>query len=112
MVKHIVMWSVVGTIAVEKQRNIQLVRDCFLGLKNSIPGLISLEIGVDLSKVDYACDVVLNSEFESWEALEGYSTHPAHLRVRDELSGIRIARHQVDYEVLDARDAMAGAATT
>ena len=54
---------------------------------------------MDASAVDYACDVVLYSEFESWDALQAYAEHPAHLRVRDKLVGIRIARHQVDYEV-------------
>jgi hypothetical protein len=105
------MWSILGSTLAEKQRNIQLVRDCFLGLRGTIPGLTSLEIGVDVSKVDYACDVVLNSEFESWEALEGYATHPAHLQVRDRLAGVRIARHQVDYEIHHAPEQQAGAMT-
>jgi hypothetical protein len=41
--------------------------------------------------------VVLYSEFESQQALDAYAVHPAHLRVRNELEGLRIARHQVDY---------------
>jgi hypothetical protein len=52
---------------------------------------------VDRSGVDYACDVVLRSEFTSQQALDAYAKHPGHLRVRDELGDIRIARHQVDY---------------
>jgi hypothetical protein len=55
-----------------------------------------LEIGVDFSKVNYACDIVLYTEFESKDALDAYATHPAHLKVRDELDGARIARYQVD----------------
>jgi heme-degrading monooxygenase HmoA len=70
----------------------------FLGLKGRIPGLTHLEIGLDTSRVDYACDVVLYSEFESLDALQAYATHPAHLAVRDALQGIRIDRYQVDYE--------------
>lgn len=99
MIRHIVMWDVNGETAEEKQRNIERLQQCFHGLRNWIPGLLYLEIGVDVSKIDYACDVVLYSEFESREALAAYATHPEHLRVRDELAGIRIARHQVDYEV-------------
>jgi hypothetical protein len=52
---------------------------------------------VDLSHVDYACDVVLYSEFESLQALAEYAIHPEHTRVRQELEGLRITRHQVDY---------------
>jgi hypothetical protein len=35
--------------------------------------------------------------FESKEALAAYATHPAHVKIRDELEGVRIARYQVDY---------------
>ncbi|MNP71052.1 Stress responsive A/B Barrel Domain protein [compost metagenome] len=52
---------------------------------------------MDFSRIDYACDVVLYSEFDSREALEAYASHPEHLRVKGELGSSRIARHQVDY---------------
>ena len=103
MIRHIVMWDVSGDTAEEKQRNMDRIQSGFHGLLGCIPGLLHLEIGVDASNVDYACDVVLYSEFESWEALAGYAVHPEHLRVRDELVGVRIARHQVDYEVRAGR---------
>ena len=99
MIRHIVMWDVRGATADERECNIELVRSRFEGLRGRVPGLRHLEIGIDASAVDYACDVVLYSEFESWAALQAYAEHPEHLRVRDELAGIRIARHQVDYEV-------------
>jgi hypothetical protein len=93
------MWNVVGASADEKRRNIERLRQGFEGLRGRIAGLIRLDIGVDASAVDYACDVVLDSEFESWAALRAYAVHPEHLRVRDELAALRIARHQVDYEL-------------
>ena len=99
MIKHIVMWKVRGATLDERRDAVRLVKSRFEGLRNRIPGLIRLEIGVDASQVAYACDVVLYSEFESQQALADYATHPEHLRVRDELEGVRIARHQVDYEV-------------
>jgi hypothetical protein len=100
MIRHIVMWNVAGNTADERQRNIERVRDLFHGLRGRIPGLLRLEIGVDGASADYACDVVLYSEFESRAALAAYATHAEHLRVRDQLVGVRIARHQVDYEAL------------
>ena len=99
VIRHIVMWNVSGSTAEEKQENIARLRSCFHGLRGRVPGLLHLEVGVDASRVDYACDVVLYSEFESWEALAAYAVHPEHLRVRDEMTGVRIARHQVDCEV-------------
>ena len=98
MTRHIVMWNVRGATPEERRDAVRLVKSRFEGLRGRIPGLIRLEIGVDTSRVDYACDVVLVSEFESQDALVAYATHPEHLRVRGELEGVRIARHQVDYE--------------
>ena len=41
--------------------------------------------------------MVLYSEFTDTAALTHYATHAEHMRVRDELEGLRISRHQVDY---------------
>ena len=98
MIRHIVMWNVRGATPDERSHAIRFLRSRFEGLRGRIPGLLRLEVGIDTSRVDYACDVVLYSEFESRQALAAYATHPEHLRVRDELEGLRVARHQVDYE--------------
>ena len=99
MIRHIVMWNLLGDTDEEKVHNIRRLSQSFESLRGRIPGLIHLEIGVDQSRVDYACDVVLYSEFESLQALTNYATHPEHLRVKGEVAGLRIARHQVDYAV-------------
>ena len=98
MIKHIVMWNLRGDTPADKAAGIALLRRSFDSLRGRIPGLLHLEIGVDSSSVDYACDVVLYSEFESQAALDGYATHPEHHRVKNELADLRITRHQVDYE--------------
>jgi len=97
-IKHIVMWNVRGADSAERARHIALLKSEFESLRGRIPGMLQLEIGVDDSRIDYACDVVLYSEFSSREALVAYATHPEHLRVRRTLGDLRIARHQVDYE--------------
>ncbi|PZO19334.1 MAG: stress responsive protein [Burkholderiales bacterium] len=97
MVKHIVMWNILGRSDEGKSAAIERVKAAFEALRGQIPGLLHLEIGVDRSGVDYACDVVLYSEFESQAALDAYAVHPEHLRVRREIEGLRVARHQVDY---------------
>lgn len=99
MIRHIVMWNVRGDTPQEKAHGIARLQRSFEGLRGRIPGLLHLEIGVDISRIDYACDVVLYSEFESQAALDAYGTHPEHLRVKDEVADLRIARHQVDYVV-------------
>lgn len=99
MIKHIVMWRVRGDDAAERQRNVALLKTEFESLRGQVPGLLHLEIGVDFSRIDYACDVVLYSEFESREALAAYAEHPEHLRVKRALGDLRTTRHQVDYDI-------------
>jgi hypothetical protein len=97
MIRHIVMWRVKGADAEERGEARRLVKAEFESLRGQIPGLRHLEVGLDMSGIDYACDVVLVTEFDSQDALDAYASHPEHRRVRDKLAGLRIARHQVDY---------------
>lgn len=99
MIRHIVMWNVRGDTPEEKTANIHHLQRSFHSLKGLIPGMLSLEIGIDVSRIGYACDVILHSEFESQEALDSYADHPEHLRVKREVGDLRIARYQVDYPV-------------
>jgi hypothetical protein len=97
LIRHIVMWNVRGASRDEKLGNIERLKASFHSLRGCIPGLLHLEVGVDTSGVDYACDVVLVSDFASQAALDAYAVHPEHLRVKAEIGDMRIARHQVDY---------------
>jgi hypothetical protein len=99
MIKHIVMWKVRGDDDATRSRNLALLKAEFESLRGRVPGLLHLEIGIDESRIDYACDVALYTEFESRQALLDYAEHPEHLRVRRNLGDLRTARHQVDYEV-------------
>jgi Stress responsive A/B Barrel Domain len=99
MIKHIVMWNVRGDDAGARERHLLLLKTEFESLRGRIPGLLHLEVGIDDSRIDYACDVVLVTEFVSRQALADYAQHPEHLRVRRALGDLRSARHQVDYEI-------------
>jgi heme-degrading monooxygenase HmoA len=98
MIRHIVMWRVAGKTASERRETARSVKQEFESLRGLIPGLLEIDVGLDISEVDYACDVVLVADFESRAALEDYANHPEHIRVREALAGMREARHQVDYD--------------
>lgn len=98
MIRHIVMWRVAGESADERTQARQCVKQAFEGLSGRIPGLHHIEVGIDHSAADYACDAVLVADFESQQALDAYAVHPEHLRVRQELGALRTSRHQVDYQ--------------
>lgn len=101
-VKHIVMWRVAGATSAQRSANCIAIRDAFEGLRGRIPGLQELEVGIDTSHIDYACDVVLCTRFRDASSLEAYATHPEHLRVKRELGDIRTERYQVDYTLLSS----------
>ena len=96
-VRHIVMWRVRGDTPQERAAACHKVKAAFDGLRGRIDGMTHIEVGIDVSDVDYACDVVLLSEFRSMNDLKSYTAHPEHLRVRSELGDLRVSRHQVDY---------------
>lgn len=98
-VMHFVMWRVAGATQAERSRNCETVRAAFEGLRGMIPGLEELEVGIDSSRVDHACDVLLRTRFADAGSLEAYASHPEHLRVRQQLGTLRTERYQVDYEV-------------
>ncbi|AZD08080.1 Stress responsive alpha-beta barrel domain protein Dabb [Pseudomonas chlororaphis] len=98
MIKHIVMWNLEGETPEANRQACLFLKERFEGLAGLIPGLLKIEVGLDISRIDYACDVVLYTEFDSQEALDAYASHPEHLRVRGELGHSRIARYQVDYK--------------
>jgi hypothetical protein len=113
MIKHIVMWRVRGDDAATRAQNLALLKAEFESLRGRIPGLQHLEVGIDESRIDYAFDVVLYTEFASRQALADYATHPEHLRVRQTLGDLRTARFQVDYEIQpEAGRALADAEST
>lgn len=101
-IRHIVMWRLRGETAEERSVARLKVKTLFEGLKGRIDGLTRIEVGLDISDVDYACDVVLVSEFADSASLKAYATHPEHLRVREELGDLRIGRFQVDYKIEEA----------
>jgi hypothetical protein len=93
------MWRLRAQTVAERAAACQSVKRAFESLRGHVPGLVHLEVGIDQSRVDYACDVVLVSDFETAEALAAYAVNLEHLRVRSELGDIRTHRFQVDYDV-------------
>ena len=96
-VKHLVMWNVKAENEAQRRAACHQIKRAFEGLRGKIPGMAHIEIGIDSSRIGYACDVALYSVFQDQASLEAYASHPEHLRVKRELGDTRIARHQVDY---------------
>lgn len=99
MIHHVVMWRLrdeakrTSWVAIvdQLQRNVEAMR-------SSVPGLLRLELGANRAGVPDAADLLLYSEFESWNALQGYEEHPLHDELRGLIGPLRIERRVVDYE--------------
>lgn len=98
MIKHIVMWRLKDQArGNSKSANAELVKDRLEALQGRIPGLLSVEVGVDFSATEASADVVLYSELEDRAALAAYQDHPDHEAVKAFIGEVTEARWVVDY---------------
>jgi len=99
MVKHVILWKLKDELTeAQKQEVKKGIKEGLEGLQGQVPGLISIKVnteGLPTSNVD----VMLDSSFESFEALKGYSVHPAHVAVADgKVRPYTAQRSCLDYE--------------
>jgi hypothetical protein len=99
MIKHIVMWRLKevahGNTAME---NAVLIKERLEALRGRIPGMVSIEVGLDFSRTEGSSDMVLYSEFIDRSALKGYQSHPEHEALKPFIGEASSERRLVDYE--------------
>jgi Stress responsive A/B Barrel Domain len=82
-----------------KQENIARAREMTLALKDQIPALQRIEVGVNLLHGPNDCDVVSYSEYRDMDAVKATVSHPAHDALIAFLHDVVEATHTVTYEV-------------
>lgn len=83
MVKHIILWTLKDSLSeTEKETVKQEIKEGLEGLNGKIPGLLDIHVQTECLASSNA-DLMLDSSFESEEALEGYAVHPEHVAVAD-----------------------------
>ncbi|MDR0531418.1 MAG: Dabb family protein [Oscillospiraceae bacterium] len=100
MVKHIILWDFPeGLPHGEQARRGALIKAALEGLVGVIPGLLRLRVSTELLGSSNA-QLVLESEFESPQALADYTVHPAHQKAAAELVRPNVCnRRCADFEV-------------
>ena len=58
----------------------------------------TIEVGINERMSEQGYDVVLYSEFETWDDLDLYKKHPEHVKIAEFIGKVRIERKFVDYE--------------
>ncbi len=99
MVKHIVFWTLKPTADGATKDHAHELKTRIEALGGQIPGLISIELGIDFSRTSSSADVALYSEFVDRSALAVYQSHPEHLAVAEFVREVCENRVVVDYDV-------------
>lgn len=96
MIKHIVVWRLRKEPSL--RANAERVKSLLEGMAGQIPGLLEIEVGINVLEDANAGDVVLYSEFTDRAALLGYQSHPVHEAVKPAIRELTIERRVVDYD--------------
>lgn len=84
MVKHVILWKLKEELqGEEKAKVVAGIKEHLEALDGKIPGMISISVQATELLASSNADVMLDSSFESEEALKGYAVHPAHVAVAD-----------------------------
>lgn len=82
MVKHIILWKLRSDLSEAQKKEAALaIKQGLEGLKGQVPGLVDIHVQATGQLASSNADIMLDSTFESEEALKGYAVHPAHVAV-------------------------------
>ena len=83
MVKHIILWTLKEMEEPQKEAVKAGIKEGLEGLKGKIPGLVDIKVITEGRLPSSTADLMLDSSFETEEALKAYSKHPEHVAVAD-----------------------------
>lgn len=99
MVKHIILWTLKEMSEAEKARVKGEIKLGLEGLRGKIPGLLDIQVVTERLASSNA-DLMLDSSFESEDALKNYAVHPEHVAVADtKVRPFTALRSCLDFEV-------------
>ena len=99
MVKHIILWTLKEMPAEEKASVKQGIKEGLEGLQGKIPGLVDIHVQTE-GLASSNADVMLDSTFESEDALKAYAVHPQHVAVADgKVRPYTATRSCLDFEI-------------
>lgn len=100
MIRHIVMWRLKSRLAEGERSEVDTrLEKNLASLRAVVPGLLQAWTGWNEVEAADASDLVLYTEFSSWDALRGYEIHPMHDELRAIIGPLRSERRVVDFEV-------------
>lgn len=99
MIKHVILWNLKDELSEsEKKESALRIKVKLEELKGKVPGLLEIKVIVDGIAGSNA-EVMLDSTFESEEALNGYQIHPEHVKAATFVRSVTCNRMCMDYVV-------------
>ena len=100
MIKHIVVWRFKDeALGASKAENLERAKAAIEALRDLVPSVRHLEVGLDIRAAHDPWDLVIYSEFDDRGGLDAYQVHPEHMKVAELIGEMRELRAAVDYEV-------------
>ena len=98
MINHVVLFKLNEYAETRKEQIRNEIKHLLEGLKQQIPQVKYLEVGVNYQLHSRGFDIALITHFESIEDLDQYRVHPEHLKVVKRIGETTSERAAVDFE--------------
>ena len=99
MIKHIIMFKFTDIKNdFERIEIFKKMQASFGPLKSKIDVIKSYEVGINSKATNFSYDLVITSEYDSWEDLEIYIKHSEHQKAINACADIKKEKAVVDYE--------------
>lgn len=95
-----ILWKIKEEVSQEEKEQIKEgIKIGLEGLKDKVPGIVEIKVNTK-GLASSNADVMLDSTFESEEALKNYAVHPEHVKVADNnVRPYMEVRMCMDYEI-------------
>ncbi|SDB34715.1 Stress responsive A/B Barrel Domain [Ruminococcaceae bacterium FB2012] len=97
MVRHVIIWDLKEGLTDRESVKAE-IKQKLEALAGVVPGLAEIHVYTDLLDSSKG-DLMLDSLFESREALAGYQIHPEHLKAAEVVRGAASHRSCADIEI-------------
>jgi stress responsive alpha/beta barrel protein len=85
MIRHIVLWKMKESVT--KKKEMHQIKSLLEALKEEVPEIVELEVGIDITHDDASADLIQ------------YQQHPEHVEVVKVLRVLTTEKRVVDYEI-------------
>ncbi|RWZ50995.1 Dabb family protein [Labedella phragmitis] len=96
-IRHIVTWKLAATDPQTRAEHAAGIAERLTALVGVVEEIRSLSVATNEAYPDRNWDVVLVSEFDDLDALDGYQKHPAHQEAAAYVGSVVADRASIDY---------------